>query len=214
MPVFFTTSSSGNELEGSILKDPTFTGVPVAPTAVSGTNTTQIATTSFVKSALDLKAPLANPTFTGNVNGITKSMVGLGNVDNTSDASKPVSTATQSALDLKASLQGNNNFQGINSFQGFNDFTGDNYFFGESNTFSKALTVTSTLPAKGSDTNDVATTAYVKREIDDVKNTYDLKVPLANPTFTGVPLAPTAASGTNTDQVATTAFVKSAVDIK
>jgi hypothetical protein len=32
-------------------------------------------------------------------------MVGLGNVDNTSDANKPVSTATQSALDLKANLE-------------------------------------------------------------------------------------------------------------
>ena len=31
-------------------------------------------------------------------------MVGLGSVDNTSDANKPVSTATQSALDLKANL--------------------------------------------------------------------------------------------------------------
>ncbi len=33
---------------------------------------------------------------------VTKSDVGLGNVDNTSDADKPVSTATQTALDLKA----------------------------------------------------------------------------------------------------------------
>jgi hypothetical protein len=31
-------------------------------------------------------------------------MVGLGNVDNTSDASKPVSTATQTALNLKANI--------------------------------------------------------------------------------------------------------------
>jgi hypothetical protein len=31
-------------------------------------------------------------------------MVGLGNVDNTSDANKPVSTAQQTALDLKANL--------------------------------------------------------------------------------------------------------------
>ena len=36
--------------------------------------------------------------------GINKSKVGLGNVDNTSDALKPISTATQSALDLKANL--------------------------------------------------------------------------------------------------------------
>ncbi|HET8685110.1 MAG TPA: hypothetical protein VFM18_00435 [Methanosarcina sp.] len=34
---------------------------------------------------------------------VTKSDVGLGNVDNTSDANKPISTATQNALDLKAS---------------------------------------------------------------------------------------------------------------
>jgi hypothetical protein len=46
-------------------------------------------------------APTDSPTFTGTVNGITKSMVGLANVDNTSDASKPVSTAQQTALDLK-----------------------------------------------------------------------------------------------------------------
>ncbi len=54
------------------------------------------------------KADLESPTFTGTVAGITKSMVGLGNVDNTSDANKPVSTATQTALDAKASLAGAN----------------------------------------------------------------------------------------------------------
>jgi hypothetical protein len=36
------------------------------------------------------------------VTDLTKSQVGLGNVDNTSDANKPVSTATQTALDGKA----------------------------------------------------------------------------------------------------------------
>jgi hypothetical protein len=35
---------------------------------------------------------------------LVKGDVGLGNVDNTSDASKPISTATQTALDLKANL--------------------------------------------------------------------------------------------------------------
>ena len=50
------------------------------------------------------KAPIASPTFTGTVSGITKSMIGLGNVDNTSDALKPISTATQTSLDTKLSL--------------------------------------------------------------------------------------------------------------
>jgi hypothetical protein len=56
--------------------------------------------------ALDLKAPLANPTFTGTVSGVTKSHVGLGNVDNTSDADKPISSAAQTALNLKAPIAG------------------------------------------------------------------------------------------------------------
>lgn len=35
------------------LASPTFTGTPAAPTAAGGTNTTQIATTAFVKAAVD-----------------------------------------------------------------------------------------------------------------------------------------------------------------
>ena len=51
---------------------------------------------------------LTNKTLTSPVintpTGITKTDVGLANLDNTSDANKPVSTATQTALDLKANL--------------------------------------------------------------------------------------------------------------
>jgi hypothetical protein len=54
--------------------------------------------------ALNLKANLVSPTFTGTVSGITKAMVGLTNVDNISDANKPVSSAQQSVLNLKANL--------------------------------------------------------------------------------------------------------------
>jgi hypothetical protein len=50
---------------------------------------------------LALKAPINNPAFTGTVSGVTKAMVDLGNVVNTSDANKPVSLAAQTALDLK-----------------------------------------------------------------------------------------------------------------
>ena len=52
------------------LAGPTFTGVPAAPTASSGTNTTQLATTAFVTAAVpDVsgKANIASPTFTGTV---------------------------------------------------------------------------------------------------------------------------------------------------
>lgn len=59
------------------------------------------------QAAIDLKADINSPTFTGTVGGITKAMVGLTNVDDTSDANKPVSTA-QAAADavvLAAALQ-------------------------------------------------------------------------------------------------------------
>ncbi len=59
---------------------------------------------SAAQTALNLKAPLASPTFTGTVAGITATMVGLGSVDNTTDVNKPVSTAQQTALNLKANL--------------------------------------------------------------------------------------------------------------
>lgn len=61
--------------------------------------------------ALDGKEPTITPGTTGQYwrgdktfQTLDKAAVGLGNVDNTSDANKPVSTAQQTALDLKANL--------------------------------------------------------------------------------------------------------------
>jgi hypothetical protein len=65
-----------------------------------------VGVTGPVQTQLDEKASLAGATFTGTVAGITSAMVGLGNVDNTSDANKPVSNATQTALDGKLALSG------------------------------------------------------------------------------------------------------------
>ena len=46
------------------------------------------------KNALDLKAPKESPAFAGTVSGISKGLVGLGNVDNTADQYKPLADAT------------------------------------------------------------------------------------------------------------------------
>jgi hypothetical protein len=66
-------------------------------------NSSDAATTYETITNVALKAPISNPTFTGTVSGITKAMVGLTNVNDTSDADKPISTLTQAALDLKGS---------------------------------------------------------------------------------------------------------------
>ena len=48
----------------------------------------------------------------GNPHNVTKAQVGLSNVDNTSDAAKPVSTATQAALNKKLDNSGDKTFDG------------------------------------------------------------------------------------------------------
>lgn len=48
---------------------------------------------------------------------------------------------------------------------------------------------------------------YVDGVTSAIQTQFTAKAPLASPTFTGTPAAPTAAGGTNTTQIATTAFV-------
>lgn len=78
---------------------------------------------------------------TGVVN-ITATDVGLGNVDNTSDINKPVSTAQQDALDLKADLS------------------------------SPAFTGTPTSPTAttGTNTTQIATTAFVQNTVNNMSS--------------------------------------------
>jgi hypothetical protein len=52
---------------------------------------------------------------------------------------------------------------------------------------------------------------YLDGVTSSIQTQIDTKAPLASPTFTGVPAAPTAAASTNTTQVATTAFVRAEV---
>jgi len=78
----------------------------LTPAAVGLGNVSNLApadlpVSTATQTALNLKASLASPTFTGTVGGITASMVGLGNCNNTSDINKPVSSATSAALALK-----------------------------------------------------------------------------------------------------------------
>ena len=112
---------------------PTFTGTVTVPTPVSNTDASTkvyvdstasttasnaataltnheadttnihgIADTSILVTTTGTQT-LTNKTITTPA-GLVKGDVGLGNVDNTSDANKPVSTAGQTALDLKANL--------------------------------------------------------------------------------------------------------------
>ena len=67
-----------------------------------------------------------------------------------------------------------------------------------------------TAPA-GTNTTQIASTAFVQDVVKALNNALALKAPLASPTLTGTPTAPTAEQTVNNTQVATTAFVKSAI---
>jgi len=92
-PIVFTQFSGAGTYQAG-------TGLTLTGNTFSiNTSTTVDTSTAQTLTNKTLTSPVINtPT------GITKSDVGLGNVDNTSDANKPVSTATQTALDLKANL--------------------------------------------------------------------------------------------------------------
>jgi hypothetical protein len=64
--------------EKAVLASPTFTGVPGAPTAAVGTNTTQIATTAFVQAEIASSVPAASETVAGKIELATLAEVAAG----------------------------------------------------------------------------------------------------------------------------------------
>jgi hypothetical protein len=86
---------------------------------------------------------------------LARADVGLGNVDDTSDAAKPVSTATQTALNGKANTVHGHVIADVSSLQTTLD--------GKAPLASPALTGTPTAPSASAyaDTNQLATTAQV-----------------------------------------------------
>jgi len=95
-----------------------------------------------IEASADVNVVTSVASKTGDVS-LVKGDVGLGNVDNTADSAKPVSTAQQTALDLKANLASPT-------------FTG---------------TPISTTPSANDDSTKIATTAYVQAELTELIGT-------------------------------------------
>ena len=120
-------------------------------TAVTDANVVSIAGVETLTNKTLTSPVITTPT------GIVKGDVGLGNVDNTTDLNKPISTATQTALDLKAPIA--------------------------SPTFTGTVSgITKTMVGLG----NVDNTSDANKPVSTAQQTaLDLKANIASPTFTG-----------------------------
>ena len=110
-----------------------------------------------LQNALNLKAPINSPTFTGTVSGITKAMVGLAQVDNTSDLDKPISTATQTALNNKQPLDGDlTSIAALSGTFGLLKKTANNSYTIDTNAYLTGITSSDVTTALGFTPENVA----------------------------------------------------------
>ena len=178
------------------LSSPTLIGVPTAPTATSGTNTTQLATTAFVH---NYAAPLASP----NLTGVPTAPTATGGTNNTQIATTAFVANATSSLPWSVLTGTPTTILGYGITDGVTQTQLTTTVSAYAPLASPNLTGVPTAPTASIELNDtqIATTAAV----------YSYAAPLASPNLTGVPTAPTATGGTNNTQIATTAFVGTTV---
>lgn len=186
------------------IDSPTLTGTPAAPTAAAGTNSTQIATTSFVQTAVSNLVDSA-PTTLDTLNELAAAL---------NDDPNFATTVTNSIADkqpLDADLTA---IAALAGTSGFLKKTAADTWSLDTNTYLTGnQTITLTGDVSGSGTTSISVTVaddshnHIISNVDGLQTALDAKAPLSSPTLTGTPAAPTAAVDTNTTQIATTAYV-------
>lgn len=202
------------------IDSPTFTGTPAAPTASAGTNTTQLATTAFVTAAvaaansaafanaaaqhvtLQNKADISSPDFNGEP---------LAPNPLTSSNSRQIATTSWVRTHVETEVGSATGSLGGKADRASPTFTGLVLAPTASNiSYPSTPGTTTSLNIRSSFANptQVATVGFVANAIATMP-AQDLSAyaPLASPTFTGTPTAPTPVEGDSSTKIATTAFV-------
>lgn len=126
---------------------------------------------------------------TSNPHQVTKAQVGLGNVDNTADLDKPISTATQTALDGKQNVS-TANYQMGNASGGWDAMTNaqQNALNSGATTtnISQIATNTSTIAGHMANTNNPHSVTKTQVGLGNVDNTSDLNKPISTATQTAL----------------------------
>jgi len=174
--------------------------------ATSATNAANSAADAAASAASIANGPVASfNTRTGAVTltkadvtgtGLAKADLSLSNVDNTSDANKPISTATQTALNGKEpTIVAGTTAQYRRGDKTWQDFA--------TSVRAAVLTGLSTAVSTA-----VAATDTVLAAIGKLQAQLNLKAPLDSPALTGAPTAPGPSSTDNSARIATTEWAK------
>ena len=189
-----------NESKATMFTNAALTGTPTAPTASVGTNTTQIATTAFVKTAVSNvigSAPSGLDTLQEIATSIGNDTNFVGTVNDKLATKAPLASPALTGTPTAPTATAGTNTTQIATTAFVRKAVAD--LVGSSPASLDTLQELAT--ALGNDANFATT----------VTNNLATKAPLASPALTGTPTAPTASNSTNNTQIATTAFVKTAV---
>lgn len=211
------------------IQSPAFTGTPTAPTVTPPLdNSTKLATTAFVQSAVAAASPGVSQVVAGA--GLAGGGVGLVTVSVAPNGVTNAMLAQVATLTMKGNNTAGNSTPMDLSVPQVVAMLGVAY------ANNAALTGVPTAPTApvNTSTTQIATTAFVAGQAantnplmdgvvalpgtsltfargDHVHPADTTKAPINNPTFTGTPAAPTPGAGNNSTQLATTAFVANAV---
>lgn len=177
--------SVGEVTGAAPLASPALTGNPTAPTASADDNDTSIATTAFVIG----QASDANPVVDGSVTpGTSKKYSRADHVHPTDTTRAPLNSPTLTGVPAAPTPSAADNTTKIATTA---------FVHSEAPGLAPVQSVA----------GKTGTVTLVEGDIANLTSDLALKAPLANPTLTGTPAAPSAAADTNTTQIATTAFV-------
>lgn len=223
------------ELELKATKaSPTFTGTPKAPTATAGDSSTQIANTEFVQNAVNTAVTGAlvykslwdttnatdysalnsyRPLKKGNYFRVTGSGCTIDGVEYRAGdmivCNRDIATSTTiitAALDHYDHTE-REDIVFLDEVQTLTNKT----INAENNTISGLTVENFALNTILTTTTNVPVTDDNLMSSAKITSKLNEKAPLASPSFTGTPTAPTASESTNNTQLATTAFVQNAV---
>ena len=205
-----TVSAAAETLTGTTLKS-----------TVTGSSLTSVGTLANLTVTNPIAGSVTGNAGTAtNLTGLTTSVATLNNLSGVNTGDQTTITGNAGTVTTNANLTGP-----VTSV-GNATAIADGAITNAKVTDVAATKITGTLPvANGGTGASTAAAARTSLELGNIDNTTDLlkpistltqtalnlKAPLASPTLTGTPLAPTATAGTNTTQIATTQFVTGAI---